>query len=110
MQKINIYSNEFWIPAYTFDEDLPYFEITDEQYELAKQGRLKYINGNVISYTYEQLKNLETISLLKNNLSNTDYKAIKYAEGELTEEEYEETKQQRRKWRDEINELEKSLP
>ena len=46
------------------------------------------------------------ISELKRKLSDTDYKAIKYAEGFLTEEEYKETKAQRQMWRDRINKLE----
>lgn len=43
---------------------------------------------------------------LKSLLSGSDYKAIKYAEGMLTEEEYAPTRAQRQAWRDEINELE----
>ena len=46
------------------------------------------------------------IQMLKNNLSETDYKAIKYAEGLLTEDEYEEVFSQRQQWRNKINELE----
>lgn len=46
---------------------------------------------------------------LKNNLRNTDYKAIKYAEGELSAEEYAETLAQRRAWRAEINALEEEI-
>lgn len=46
------------------------------------------------------------ISELKKNLFKTDYKAIKYAEGELSIEEYAETLALRRAWRVEINELE----
>ena len=42
-------------------------------------------------------------------LKKTDYKAIKYAEGELTDEEYAETLAQRREWRAEINALEAKL-
>lgn len=49
------------------------------------------------------------INLLKLYLKRTDYKAIKYAEGELTESEYAETKAMRKSWRNEINELEKKL-
>ena len=37
------------------------------------------------------------IQELKHNLASTDYQAIKFAEGELTVEEYNETKQQRKK-------------
>ena len=46
---------------------------------------------------------------LKRKLSDTDYQAIKYAEGQISEEEYAPIKQQRQAWRDRINELEASL-
>ena len=45
----------------------------------------------------------------KELLSNSDYKALKYIEGYLTEEEYAETKAQRQEWRDKINDLEEIL-
>ena len=48
----------------------------------------------------------EEISELKGKLAATDYQAIKYAEGVLSEEEYAEMKAQRQAWRDRINELE----
>ena len=48
----------------------------------------------------------EEISELKGKLASTDYQAIKYAEGVLSEEEYAEMKAQRQAWRDRINELE----
>jgi len=65
-----------------------------------------------VPYTEEELavKNAEKrINELKGLLSSTDYKAIKFAEGELTEEEYAETRTLRRSYRAEINELEKLL-
>jgi hypothetical protein len=43
------------------------------------------------------------ITQLKKQLSDTDYKAIKYAEGQLTEEEYAPDKLQRAYWRQRIN-------
>lgn len=43
---------------------------------------------------------------LKQNLLNTDYKAIKFAEGLISEEEFAEAKAQRQAWRGEINRLE----
>lgn len=43
---------------------------------------------------------------LKKYLSDTDYKAIKYAEGEITENDYQEVKAQRHDARVRINELE----
>ena len=42
-------------------------------------------------------------------LTNTDYKAIKYAEGAITEEEFAETKAKRQHWRDMINEYQEEL-
>lgn len=49
------------------------------------------------------------IVLCLNNLSDTDYKAIKYAEGMISEQEYESIRQQRQYWRNRINELEAML-
>ena len=49
------------------------------------------------------------IEILKFKLQKTDYKAIKYAEGLLTEEEYAQTKAERQAMRDEINRLEAEL-
>lgn len=45
----------------------------------------------------------------KELLSNSDYKALKYMEGYLTDEEYAETKLQRQEWRNKINDLEKII-
>lgn len=50
----------------------------------------------------------QRIYKLKHLLAESDYKAIKYAEGEITEEEYAPIKEQRRQWRAEINQLEES--
>ena len=49
------------------------------------------------------------IDILKLKLQESDYKAIKYAEGILTEEEYAPIKAERQAIRDEINRLEKEL-
>ncbi len=48
------------------------------------------------------------IAELKQFLSQTDYQAIKYAEGQLSESEYAPMKAQRQAWRDEINQLEEN--
>ena len=47
----------------------------------------------------------EKIAYLKKLLSDTDYQAIKYAEGEMTAEEFAPVKENRAKWREEINRL-----
>ena len=49
------------------------------------------------------------ITQLKKALSDTDYKAIKYAEGQISEEEYASVKAERQGYRDRINELEALL-
>lgn len=54
----------------------------------------------------EQKERATRIAELKSKLAQTDYQAIKYAEGQLTEEEYAPIKVQRQAWRDEINKLE----
>lgn len=46
------------------------------------------------------------IAGLKQILANSDYKALKHADGALTDEEYEDTKQKRQRLRDDINALE----
>ena len=73
----------------------------------------KYINGEYIEMTEEEIAEIEKqaptaeqqILDLKQMLADTDYQAIKYAEGWITDEEYEPLKLQRQEWRDEINRL-----
>lgn len=48
------------------------------------------------------------IAALKQRLAETDYMAIKYAEGWLSETAYSATKAQRQAWRDRINEIEET--
>lgn len=49
------------------------------------------------------------IAGLKQILAGTDYMALKHADGALSSEEYEETRQRRQLLRDKINELEAEL-
>ena len=64
-------------------------------YDNTKDERIKEIN--------------ERIAELKQLLTQTDYRAIKYAEGLYTEEEYAQYKYIRQGYRDEINTLEEEL-
>ena len=79
--------------------------------EQNKGKELKVVEGKVVAVDYkpteEELKQ-QRIAELKQLLADTDYKAIKYGEGLLTDEQYAETKAQRQAWRDEINELEQN--
>ena len=63
-----------------------------------------------IPYTDEQKAAYKEMATLRKQLANTDYKAIKYAEGLISEEEYAEIKAERAAWRERINELEFDEP
>lgn len=65
-----------------------------------------------IPYTEDELAKMAAereIYELKQKLRDTDYQAIKFAEGELPEDEYADMRAQRRAWRDRINELEAAI-
>lgn len=49
------------------------------------------------------------IIALKQSLADSDYKVLKYTEGELSEEEWVTAKAERQSWRDEINRLQQSM-
>ena len=74
------------------------------------------INGVTREMTAEEEAELtvtptteEQIAALKQQLTDTDYKAIKYAEGLISAEDYAETKAQRQAWRLKVNALEKEV-
>lgn len=83
-------------PCMSFDEIVE----TDKEYVL-------YKGDYILKEDAEKLKSVEQkekrIAELKRLLTDTDYKAIKYSEGLISEEEYSEVKAQRQAWRDEIN-------
>lgn len=60
-----------------------------------------------LEYDDEQRRQYERIRELKKMLSESDYKALKFSDGVLTEEEYAPVREKRREWRSEINEIEK---
>lgn len=90
-------------------------EVNEEDLKLIGLGKKFDLTTNSIvedteyQSRKEQEENQARISELKALLSQTDYKAIKYAEGLLTEEEYAPIKAQRQAWRDEINQLEQMI-
>ena len=100
----------------------PYIEITEQERKQPLPDKYSYYaveNGKFTikrrTPTIEELHNDDIqdinreINVLKKRLFDTDYKAIKYSEGWLTDEEYAEAKAQREEWRKRINELEASL-
>lgn len=98
-------------------------ELIEEQYEEEQEdGSLslitiakdlthyKYIDGEFVKNGKERIEEIQIeIATLKQCLVETDYKAIKYAEGFLSEEEYSPTKTARQVLRDQINTLEEEL-
>lgn len=67
-------------------------------------------NGIVREMTEEEIEKLlpvaeDQIESLKQQLADSDYKALKYAEGWINEEEYAPIKAERQRIRDEINRL-----
>ena len=58
-----------------------------------------------IPYTEQQKSAYKEIAALKKQLASTDYKAIKFAEGFLSDDEYADIKAEREKWRERINSL-----
>lgn len=93
-------------------------KISMETWAIYSMGKLgedyDIINNKFVKLrTEEQIiarKNAkEEIIQLKRDLADTDYKAIKFAEGELTEEEFAPVREQREQWRVRIRELEKEI-
>lgn len=78
-------------------DDSNYIEIAQDEFE----SLTKASDAQPVDYT-----NMLKIAELKSKLSATDYQAIKYAEGWLTEEEYALIKAYRQELRNQINELE----
>ena len=80
---------------------------------------LKVVNNALtvenLQLTTEQEKNISImeittqIDVLKEKLAETDYKALKFIDGEFTEEEYAPIREERKNYRIKINELEKCL-
>ena len=100
----------------------PYIEITEQERKQPLPDKYSYyavVDGKFTIKrripTVEELHNDDIedinreINVLKKRLFDTDYKAIKYSEGWLTDKEYAEVKAQREEWRKRINELEASL-
>ena len=92
-------------------------EVTDNEWgflmeEQAKGKELVIENGKVVARKHEPTQKeiaQQRIAELKQMLTNTDYEAIKFGEGVMTDAEYAPYKADRQKWRAEINELEKII-
>ena len=127
MEEIEQVPNTYYYEKIYDDKHLGLFtEITAVAYQLGWQDNTVLITDTEVSevngWTYlkgyapqktESMILIEQyqaeIIELKKYLSDTDYKAIKFAEGEITESDYQEIKLQRHDARVRINELESMI-
>lgn len=107
--KVIIIGKDYLFPAPKGSKE--FIEITEQQYAEYKSGLLKLndTRTELEAVSEQELtlqRNNARITELKQRLSDTDYQAIKYAEGHIAEADYAAMKAQRQEWRDEINRLE----
>ena len=112
--KINIETDEGGVirswTSFPLKEGEPVFEIKNPYririgFDKVVDGKIVHDEAGYKTALEKQVKRVR-IQFLKSELAKSDYKALKRLEGELSDEEWEETKRQRREWRDEINRLE----
>lgn len=87
-------------------------EVIDESWIQIEESEYNTITNEIqpkIVSNKEKMKARQEIMQLKVELSKLDYKTIKYIEGALSEEEFEEVKNAKQQMRNRINELEEEL-
>ena len=100
----------------------PYIEITEEQRRQPLPDKYSYYaveNGEFVikrrtpSEAETKADTIASINQqireLQGKLAATDYQALKYSEGWITEKDYTEIKANRQSWRDAINQLQAQL-
>ena len=129
MKYLKLYSDKTWMESVALRGKPDTIELTDE--EFAQIGVTKrFENGVLIDIPQAELETMRLAQLeyeqqlqrqaeideiqykideTKAKLSQTDYQAIKYFEGLISETDYAPIKAQRQAWRDEINALETEL-
>ena len=121
MIKVNY--NEATGKVIGFDRAMtPYIEITEEQRRQPLPDKYSYYaveNGEFVikrrtpSEAETKADTVASINQqireLQGKLAATDYQALKYSEGWITEKDYTEIKANRQSWRDAINQLQAQL-
>lgn len=129
MKYLKLYSDKTWMESVALRGKPNTIELTDE--EFAQIGVTKrFENGVLIDIPQAELETMRLARLeyeqqlqkqaeideiqrkideTKAKLSQTDYQAIKYAEGFISETDYAQMKALRQAYRDEINRLEAEL-
>ena len=129
MKYLKLYSDKTWMESVALRGKPDTIVLTDE--EFAQIGVTKrFENGVLIDIPQDELETMrlaqleyeqqlqrqaeireiqDKIANAKSKLVETDYQAIKYFEGFISEADYAPIKEQRQAWRDEINALETEL-
>ena len=129
MKYLKLYSDKTWMESVALRGKPDTIVLTDE--EFAQIGVTKrFENGVLIDIPQAELETMrlaqleyeqqlqrqaeireiqDKIANAKSKLVETDYQAIKYFEGFISEADYAPIKEQRQAWRDEINALEAEL-
>ena len=129
MKYLKLYSDKTWMESQALKGKPDTIELTDD--EFAQIGVTKrFENGVLIDIPQAELETMRLaqleyeqqlqrqaeidevqrkISEIKAKLSQTDYQAIKYAEGFISETDYAPMKALRQEYREEINRLEAEL-
>lgn len=94
---------------YTRDEVNAFFEQCRDNKVLKSVDGKPTLADRYTDKEYAIAYKIQRIAELKAKLSETDYMAIKLAEGELTAEEYAPIKEKRALWRKEINKCEEYI-
>lgn len=81
-------------------------EITEEEYNAIKEQKEQ---NRLAKANTPRNQKLSQILKLKQLLKDSDYKLLKYQDGDMTEEEYAPIRKDRHSWRVKINELEAEL-
>lgn len=100
------------VRTYPLNKDDIIVEI--ESIDIIHVGYDTYVEGKIVKNKQydidkDNMSIIVKIDELKKKLQETDYKCLKYVDGALSEEEYEEVKELRQSYRDEINKLEETL-
>lgn len=106
MQNLRIFNRDKTMELQLADVNLEKGRLRSDRIT-TKDADGKAVTEHILVYQPEpDAKIAAEMRLLKAFLANTDYKAIKYAEGELSAEDYAQTKVNRKAWRKRIRELE----
>lgn len=120
MKYIHLYSDDEYCESDSFKGSPNTIELPDEQFEALKANTMRFEGGVLVAIPQGELdaraqaqaeqERKESIqhqiSALKSKLAQTDYKALKYAEGLISEADYLPIKLERQDYRNQINELE----